>query len=315
MFCKYCGSSIPDNSAFCPECGKKFEVKNLKKEIENDKLKEKEENENQPIGIIFLLILFFICMNTVRFIYQILVLGYSTSVFLMLCHVLVIVGIVILLGFAGKDYLRTAEYKISDLLVLLCIYGLVPSVFIRTTMNIISKFTGDWVGIDIVSMEDLILNSPFWVIIGLAALGISRRGTHTKEKKHKLIFIVLLAVMSVFSFVFAYPMAHTMHVDDGHIELVVSFARKYALFSWIWPVVVVTVFSKLGKGTISPVCAAVTFISMQIVKFILTPIFIGTLDFGVTGYALVAGIYPVFGLIILSLFSKFEKGRRKAKEV
>ena len=28
MFCKYCGSSIPDNSAFCPECGKKFEVKN-----------------------------------------------------------------------------------------------------------------------------------------------------------------------------------------------------------------------------------------------------------------------------------------------
>ena len=112
MFCKYCGRDIPETSEFCPECGKK-----LKKES------VKNTEERRPAGIVFALMLLALCGSTVVDWGRVLLFGYRISIGLVLTTVMLAAGLALLGTMVGRGKICTADYRISDLLVLLCVDG------------------------------------------------------------------------------------------------------------------------------------------------------------------------------------------------
>ena len=112
MFCKYCGRDIPETSEFCPECGKK-----LKKES------VKNTEERRPAGIVFALMLLALCGSTVVDWGRVLLFGYQLHIGLVIPTVMLVAGLALLGRLIGQKKICTADYRISDLLVLLCVDG------------------------------------------------------------------------------------------------------------------------------------------------------------------------------------------------
>ena len=110
MFCKYCGRDIPETAEFCPACGKK-----LKEEI------FKDEEERKPAGAIFVLMLLVLCGSTVVDWGRVLLLGYQLHIGLVIPTVMLVAGLALLGRLIGQEKISTADYRLSDLLVLLCV--------------------------------------------------------------------------------------------------------------------------------------------------------------------------------------------------
>lgn len=302
MFCKYCGRDIPETSEFCPECGKK-----LKKES----VKNKEER--RPVGAAFVLMLLVLCCSTVVDWGRVLLFGYRISIGLMLTTVMLAAGLALLGRLIGKEKICTADYRLSDLLVLLCVWMVVPGLMFRWELHLVSSLgvnasSAYWI-VQTVIMPTIRLPA-FWLVLGLIVLGLGRRGNWQPTKKQKGILLVVLALCSVLGLLFAPQLAMLNDVPIDVLDMAAKTARMFSLFCWLWPLLVLQAFHRLGNDKVGPVGAGAALVGIQLGKFFLLPIVLFQFKLGLVGFGLTEGISPLFGLLILCIAGRLHKKKQ-----
>ena len=300
MFCKYCGRDIPETSEFCPECGKK-----LKKES------VKNTEERRPLGAAFVLMLLVLCCSTVVDWGRVLLFGYRISIGLVLTTVMLAAGLALLGTMVGRGKICTADYRISDLLVLLCVWMVVPGLMFRWELYLVGYFLGVNASSAYWTMQTFIMPTiqlpTFWLVLGLIVLGLGRRGNWQPDKKQKLVLLVVLGLCSVLGFLFAPQLAM---VYDTPIEVsaaAIHMTRLWCVLCWLWPLVVLQVFHRLGTDKIGPVGAGAALVGMQLGELFLLPIFLAFLHLGPVGFGISKGLASLFGLLILCIATRLHK--------
>lgn len=295
MFCKFCGQNIPDTSEFCPECGKK-----LKKE------ERKEAKAHRAMSAPLALMLILLCWSTVRAWGQVLLFGYQASIGMLIFTIMLVAGLVMLGTMIGRERIYAENYRFSDLLVLCCVWMVVPTLLFRLEVEFVLRFVrivAYW------NITDVIKCSAFWLAIGLIALGLARSGEWKPSKKQKTILLAVLVLRSVFGFVFAPQLAMSEGAPMEVIAMTVRATRLSSVLCWLWPLVVLKVFRRLGSGEIGPAGAAAALVGMQLGEILLLPVFVFQMDLAQVGVALAEGLAPLFGLLILHLATRLHKKR------
>ena len=302
MFCKYCGRDIPETSEFCPECGKK-----LKKES------VKNTEERRPAGIVFALMLLALCGSTVVDWGRVLLFGYRISIGLMLTTVMLVAGLALLGRLIGKEKICTADYRISDLLVLLCVWMVVPGLLLGWESQLVSSFGTDAVSAYWITQTVIMptIQFPvFWLVLGLIVLGLGRRGNWQPTKKQKRVLLVVLALCSVLGFLFAPQLAMLNDVPIEVRAIAVQTTRLWCVLCWLWPLVVLQVFHRLGTDKVGPVGAGAALVGMQLGELFLLPIFLAFLHLGPVGFGISKGLASLFGLLILCIATHLHKKKQ-----
>ena len=303
MFCKYCGQDIPENSEFCPECGKKLKRGSLK-----------NKDEHRPAGVIFALMLLVLCYGTVVDWGRVLLFGYQPHIGMLINTVALAVGLALLGRLIGQEKIRTADYRLSDLLVLLCVRMVVPRLLLGWESKLVYYALGTgsynpyWITKNFV-MPTVQL-SAFWLIIGLIALGLGRRENWQPAKKQKRILLALLALCSVLGFLFAPQLAILLGVPTEVMVVVVRTTRLWCVLCWLWPLVVLQAFHRLGRGEIGPVGAGAALVGVKLGNFFLLPIILFIFNLGPVGFGLTEGISSLFGLLILRIVTRLHKKKQ-----
>ena len=93
------------------------------------------------------------------------------------------------------------------------------------------------------------------------------------------------------------------------IAMTVRATRLSSVLCWLWPLVVLKVFRRLGSGEIGPAGAAAALVGMQLGEILLLPVFVFQMDLAQVGVALAEGLAPLFGLLILHLATRLHKKR------
>jgi len=306
MFCKFCGQNIPDTAEFCPECGKK-----LKKE-ETHEL-EAHRVMSAPLALMLIIL----CWSTVRAWGQVLLFGYRAHISMLISTVMLVVGLVLLGTMIGRDRIHGETYRFSDLLVLCCVWMVVPRLLLEWESELVYHFVGatlyaafrtaDWYIMPAIQFED------FWLVLGLIALGLARSGEWKPTKKQSLILLAVLFLRSVFGFVFAPQLAMWAGAPMEVIAMTVNMTRLWSVLCWLWPLVVLKVFRALGEGRIGTGGAVISLLGVQLGEVFLLPVFVALFALGVSGCALANGLAPLFGLLILHLATRLHK--KKTVEV
>lgn len=306
MFCKYCGRDIPETSEFCPECGKK-----LKKES------VKNTEERRPLGAAFVLMLLVLCGSTVVDWGRVLLFGYRISIGLVLTTVMLAAGLALLGTMVGRGKICTADYRISDLLVLLCVWMVVPGLLLRWEFQLASSFGTDAVGAYWITQTIImptIRLSAFWLVLGLIALGLGRRENWQPDKKQKLVLLVVLALCSVLGFLFAPQLAMVNDAPIDVLDMAAKTARVLSLFCWLWPLVILQVFHRLGTDKVGPMGAGAALVGMQLAELFLMTVFmagrIGVPSMGLMGYGPANALSPLFGLLLLGAATRLHKKKQ-----
>ena len=306
MFCKFCGQSIPDTAEFCPECGKK-----LKKE------ESKAQEKRQPINTPLALMLIILCWSTVRAWGQVLLFGYQAHIGMLISTVMLVVGLVLLGTMIGRERIYAETYRFSDLLVLCCVWMVVPALMWRWESYVMYHIVGQYANSAWLTWGNgahaAIQFPAFWLVLGLIALGLARSGEWKPTKKQKTILLAVLVLRSVFGFVFAPQLAMWAGVPEEVLAMTVGMTRQWTLLCWLWPLVVLKVFCALGEGRIKTGVAVASLLGMQLGEVLLLPLVtagkIGFPQFGVSGCSLANGLAPLFGLLILHLATRLHKKR------
>lgn len=303
MFCKYCGRDIPETSEFCPECGKK-----LKKES------VKSTEERRPAGAVLALMLLVLCSSTVVDWGRVLLFGYRISIGLVLTTVMLAAGLALLGTMVGRGKICTADYRISDLLVLLCVWMVVPGLMFRWESHLVyyilglRDYSAYWITKN--AIMPTIQLPDFWLVLGLIVLGLGRRGNWQPTKKQKLVLLVVLGLCSVLGFLFAPQLAM---VYDTPIEVsaaAIHMTRLWCVLCWLWPLVVLQVFHRLGTDKIGSVGAGAALVGMQLGELFLLPIFLAFLHLGPVGFGISKGLASLFGLLILGAATRLHKKKQ-----
>lgn len=310
MFCKFCGQNIPDTAEFCPECGKK-----LKKEM------PKEEENHRAMSTPLALMLIILCWSTVFTWGRFLLFRDQVGIGTLISTVMLVVGLVLLGTMIGRERIYAETYRFSDLLVLCCVWMVVPGLMWRWESNVVYHFTGSyeysawffWEGNTIPTIQF----PAFWLVLGLIALGLARSGEWKPTKKQKTILLAALLLRSALSFVFARITAVGMGAPMEVIDMTVNMTRQWTLLCWLWPLVVLKVFRALGEGRIKTGAAVASLLGMQLGEVLLLPLVtagkIGFPQLGAGGGALANGLAPLFGLLILHIAVRLHK--KKTVEV
>lgn len=299
MFCKYCGRDIPETAEFCPACGKK-----LKKEI------FKSEDERKSAGAVFVLMLLVLCCSAVVDWGRVLLFGYQLHIGLVIPTVMLVAGLALLGRLIGQEKISTADYRLSDLLVLLCVWMVVPGLLLRWEFQLASSFGTAAVsayGITQTVIMPTIQFPAFWLALGLIVLGLGRRGNWQPDKKQKLVLLVVLALCSVLGFLFVPQLAILNGVPIEMMTIVVQMTRLWCILCWLWPLVVLQVFHWLGTDKVGPVGAGAALVGIQLGEFFLLPIILFRFKLGPAGFGLTEGISPLFGLLILCIATRLHK--------
>lgn len=303
MFCKYCGRDIPETAEFCPACGKK-----LKEEI------FKDQEERKPAGAIFVLMLLELCGSTVVDWGRVLLFGHQLRISLVVPTVMLVAGLALLGRLIGQEKISTADYRLSDLLVLLCVWMVVPGLLFRWELHLVGHFLGVNASGAYWTMQTFIMPTiqlpAFWLVLGLIVLGLSRRGNWQLGKKQKLVLLVVLALCSVLGFLFAPQLAMVNDVPIEMMAIVVQMTRLWCILCWLWPLVVLQVFHWLGTDKVGPVGAGAALVGIQLGKFFLLPIILFRFKLGPTGFGLTEGISPLFGLMFLCIATRLHKKKQ-----
>ncbi|OUQ43772.1 hypothetical protein B5E65_01985 [Gemmiger sp. An120] len=302
MFCKYCGRDIPETAEFCPACGKK-----LKEEI------FKDEEERKPLGAVFVLMLLVLCGSTVVDWGRVLLLGYQLHIGLVIPTVMLVAGLALLGILIGQEKISTADYRLSDLLVLLCVRMVVPGLLLRWEFQLASSFGTDAVsayGITQTVIMPTIQFPAFWLALGLIVLGLGRRRNWQPAKKQKRILLVVLGLCSILGFLFVPQLAMVNGVPIEMMAIVVQMTRLWCILCWLWPLVVLQVFHWLGTDKVGPVGAGAALVGIQLGKFFLLPIILFRFKLGPTGFGLTEGISPLFGLLFLCIATRLHKKKQ-----
>lgn len=304
MFCKFCGQSIPDTAEFCPECGKK-----LKKE------ESKAQEKRQPINTPLALMLIILCWSTVRAWGQVLLFGYQAHIGMLISSVMLVVGLVLLGTMISRERIYAETYRFSDLLVLCCVWMVVPALMWRWESYVVYHTVGQYAHSAWMTWNNgavpTIQFSAFWLMLGLIALGLARSGEWKPTKKQGLILLLVLFLRSALGFVFAVVTARGMGVPEEVIAMTVQMTRVWSMLCWLWPLVILKVFRALGEGRIGTGGAAISLLGMQLGEGLLLPLLtagkIGFPMFGAAGPSLASGISPLFGLLILHIATRLHK--------
>lgn len=303
MFCKYCGRDIPETSEFCPECGKK-----LKKES------VKSTEERRPAGAAFVLMLLVLCCSTVVDWGRVLLFGYRISIGLVLTTVMLAAGLALLGTMVGRGKICTADYRISDLLVLLCVWMVVPGLMFRWELYLVGYFLGVNASSAYWTMQTFIMPTiqlpTFWLVLGLIVLGLGRRGNWQPDKKQKLVLSVVLALCSVLGFLFAPQLAMLNDAPIEVLDIAAKTARVLSLFCWLWPLVILQVFHRLGTDKVSPMGAGAALVGMQLGELFLLQIFLAVLHLNPVGFGISKGLALLFGLLILGAATRLHKKKQ-----
>lgn len=303
MFCKYCGRDIPETSEFCPECGKK-----LKKES------VKSTEERRPAGAVLALMLLVLCSSTVVDWGRVLLFGYRISIGLVLTTVMLAAGLALLGTMVGRGKICTADYRISDLLVLLCVWMVVPGLMFRWELYLVGYFLGVNASSAYWTMQTFIMPTiqlpAFWLVLGLIVLGLGRRGNWQPDKKQKLVLSVVLALCSVLGFLFAPQLAMLNDAPIEVLDIAAKTARVLSLFCWLWPLVILQVFHRLGTDKVSPMGAGAALVGMQLGELFLLQIFLAVLHLNPVGFGISKGLALLFGLLILCIATRLHKKKQ-----
>lgn len=303
MFCKYCGRDIPETSEFCPECGKK-----LKKES------VKSTEERRPAGAVLALMLLVLCSSTVVDWGRVLLFGYRISIGLVLTTVMLAAGLALLGTMVGRGKICTADYRISDLLVLLCVWMVVPGLMFRWELYLVGYFLGVNASSAYWTMQTFIMPTiqlpTFWLVLGLIVLGLGRRGNWQPDKKQKLVLSVVLALCSVLGFLFAPQLAMLNDAPIEVLDIAAKTARVLSLFCWLWPLVILQVFHRLGTDKVSPMGAGAALVGMQLGELFLLQIFLAVLHLNPVGFGISKGLALLFGLLILGAATRLHKKKQ-----
>ena len=303
MFCKYCGRDIPETSEFCPECGKK-----LKKE------RVKSTEERRPAGAVLALMLLVLCSSTVVDWGRVLLFGYRISIGLVLTTVMLAAGLALLGTMVGRGKICTADYRISDLLVLLCVWMVVPGLMFRWELYLVGYFLGVNASSAYWTMQTFIMPTiqlpAFWLVLGLIVLGLGRRGNWQPDKKQKLVLSVVLALCSVLGFLFAPQLAMLNDAPIEVLDIAAKTARVLSLFCWLWPLVILQVFHRLGTDKVSPMGAGAALVGMQLGELFLLQIFLAVLHLNPVGFGISKGLALLFGLLILGAATRLHKKKQ-----
>ena len=306
MFCKFCGQNIPDTAEFCPECGKK-----LKKE-ETHEL-EAHRAMSTPLALMLIIL----CWSTVRAWWLILIFGEQLLIGTLISTIMLVAGLVLLGTMIGRERIHGETYRFSDLLVLCCVWMVVPRLLLEWESELVYHFVGatlyaafrtaDWYIMPAIQFE------AFWLVLGLIALGLARSGKWRPTKKQSLILLAALALRSVLGFVFAPQLAMGTDAPMEVLAMTVRATHLWSVLCWLWPLVVLKVFRRLGSGEIGPAGAAAALVGMQLGEMFLLPVFVALFALGVSGCALANGLAPLFGLLILHMATRLHK--KKTVEV
>lgn len=299
MFCKYCGRDIPETAEFCPACGKKLKEESVK-----------NTEERKPLGAVFVLMLLVLCCSTVVDWGRVLLLGYQLHIGLVIPTVMLVAGLALLGILIGQEKISTADYRLSDLLVLLCVRMVVPGLLLRWEFQLASSFGTDAVsayGITQTVIMPTIQFPAFWLALGLIILGLGRRRNWQPVKKQKRILLVVLALCSVLGFLFVPQLAILNGVPIEMMTIVVQMTRLWCILCWLWPLVVLQVFHWLGTDKVGPVGAGAALVGIQLGEFFLLPIILFRFKLGPAGFGLTEGISPLFGLLILCIATRLHK--------
>lgn len=302
MFCKYCGRDIPETAEFCPACGKK-----LKEEI------FKDEEERKPAGAIFVLMLLVLCGSTVVDWGRVLLFGHQLRISLVVPTVMLVAGLALLGRLIGQEKISTADYRLSDLLVLLCVWMVVPGLLLRWEFQLASSFGTDAVsayGITQTVIMPTIQFPAFWLALGLIVLGLGRRRNWQPAKKQKRILLVVLGLCSVLGFLFVPQLAMVNDAPIEVLDMATKTARVLSLFCWLWPLVILQVFHRLGTDKVGPMGAGAALVGMQLGELFLLPIFLVVLHFGPVGFGISKGLALLFGLLFLCIATRLHKKKQ-----
>ena len=303
MFCKYCGRDIPETSEFCPECGKKRKKESVK-----------NKEERRPVGAAFVLMLLVLCGSTVVDWGRVLLFGYQLHIGLVIPTVMLVAGLALLGRLIGQEKIRTADYRLSDLLVLFCVWMVVPGLLLRWEARLVHYALGSYAVSAYWTIQTIIMPtirlSAFWLVLGLIALGLGRRENWQPTKKQKGILLVVLALCSVLGLLFAPQLAMLNDVPIDVLDMAAKTARMFSLFCWLWPLLVLQAFHRLGNDKVGPVGAGAALVGIQLGKFFLLPIVLFQFKLGLVGFGLTEGISPLFGLLILCIAGRLHKKKQ-----
>ena len=303
MFCKYCGRDIPETSEFCPECGKK-----LKKES------VKSTEERRPAGAVLALMLLVLCCSTVVDWGRVLLFGDRLHIGMLITTVMLAAGLALLGRLIGQEKISTADYRISDLLVLLCVWMVVPGLMFRWELYLVGYFLGVNASSAYWTMQTFIMPTiqlpTFWLVLGLIVLGLGRRGNWQPDKKQKLVLSVVLALCSVLGFLFAPQLAMLNDAPIEVLDIAAKTARVLSLFCWLWPLVILQVFHRLGTDKVSPMGAGAALVGMQLGELFLLLIFLFVLHLDPVGFGISKGLASLFGLLILCIATRLHKKKQ-----
>lgn len=305
MFCKFCGQNIPDTAEFCPECGKK-----LKKE------ERKEAEAHRAMSTPLALMLIMLCWSTVFTWGRVLLFGDQAHIGMLISTMMLVAGLVLLGTMINRERINAETYRFSDLLVLCCVWMVVPGLMWRWESYVV-RITGQyahsawyvWQARAIPAIQF----PAFWLVLGLIALGLARSGDWKPAKKQSLILLAVLVLRSVFGFVFAPQLAMGMGASMEVIVMTVNMTRQWTLLCWLWPLVILKVFRALGESRIGTSGAVASLLGMQLGEAFLLPVFVARLNLGGAGCALANGLAPLFGLLLLHIATRLHK--KKSVEV
>ena len=229
----------------------------------------------------------------------------------MLTTVMLAAGLALLGRLIGKEKICTADYRLSDLLVLLCVWMVVPGLMFRWELHLVGSFLGVnassayWI-VQTVIMPTIQLPA-FWLVLGLIVLGLGRRGNWQPAKKQKLVLLVVLALCSVLGFLFAPQLAMVNDAPIDVLDMAAKTARVLSLFCWLWPLVILQVFHRLGTDKVGPMGAGAALVGMQLGELFLLLIFLVVLHLDPVGFGISKGLASLFGLLILCIATRLHK--------
>ena len=306
MFCKFCGHEIPNHSEFCPQCGKK---------LNNRPLKEKPQ---KTAFIPFVLIMFILCGSSILGLLRVLLFNDSITVGFLLESLKLLAGLVILgiCTYTGK--LRIADYRYSDLLVMVCVWWLIPTLLTQAEAKYTAYIVGHAASAVFwefkLSVEPLLQFSGFWMILGIVLLGLGRCGKWKPTKKQKLVLAAILLVRSFLGFILAPSIAASLGTYAEFMDMLVKTSRAWLMLCWLWPLLILTVFWWFGNDKVGVKGAAFSLLGMHLGELIIFPLLmagaLGFPKFGIRGCGIAEGLSPLFGFLLLCISARLHKKKK-----
>lgn len=298
MFCKYCGHGIPENADFCPKCGKK-----LKKE-------EIQENESRAVGAPFILMMLLLCWDTIYAWGRILLYGYGFGADMVVSTLALIAGIAVVGIGVSKGKIAPSVYHFSDILVAVSACIAVPLLMSTVDQRFLMYYMGQNGVIAAVYVNGAmgaIQLSSFWMAAGVALLGIQRTSQWQPKKKQKAMLFLAPLLCILIGIMFASPIVASMGAPAEVLAMTIGTVRIWSVLCWLWPLMILLTFWRLGSGKINAVGATVVFLGMLVGECLLLSVFLFVLSLGPVGYGIAKGISPLFCLLILSLVTRRHK--------